>query len=90
MSHGEFNNEDDPRNPSYPKAEWIREALDQLVKLKYFEEYEDNGKYSIPLKKYRRVHGPLEVFKKKIAQAKVKSRIPKRSDPKQLSFFEDK
>ena len=87
MSQDEYKIEDDPRNPSYPKAEWIKEALDELIKLEYFEKNEDNGKYSIPLKKYRRVRDSLEVFKKKIAQAKFKLKSSEKTGHKQLSFF---
>ena len=89
MSQAALNSEDDPRNPSLPKAKWIREAVDQLVKLKYFEKYEGNAKYSIPLRKYSRVRDALEVFKKKIAKAEVKSKIPKKSGPEQLLLFKE-
>ena len=86
MSQDECRIENDPRNPSYPKAEWIREALEEFVNLKYLEKGEKNGKYFISLASYRRMKDPINTFKKKIAQSQIK-RVPSKPDPKQLPLF---
>jgi len=74
----------DHRNPSYPKSSWIKAAIKEFLKLKYFENHENGGQYKIQFKKYKRVKSPLEEFKKKIAQSKIKIMKKEKDYSKQL------
>ena len=52
----------EPRQITYPRVEWIREALDCFVMLKLAKKLDDNGNYLILFKLLR--HNLVELFRK--------------------------
>jgi len=78
---------DDHRNPSLPRAEWVREALKKLEKLEYLEETKTKGKYLIALNRYKKMRWPLDTFSKKLAQKEIKKKAKKEPAEKQMALF---
>jgi hypothetical protein len=63
----------DARQPDIPKIQWIRNAMEKFVSLKYAEKIDQSHtKYRV---KYRKLDSPLDIFCKEV----IKGRVSKKS-----------